>query len=104
MTTGALGTVERMIGAGFAFEDIEQYIESLALPSEQLGALWLLAWAEATDPLTRRQVVAQALAGSDEPADPPRGSTPSLAGRTPREQPGRAAVGRVRSRLLRRTC
>ena len=61
MTTGAQGTLERMIGEGTPFEDIEQYIETLALPSEQLGALWLLAWAEATDPLTRRRVVAEAL-------------------------------------------
>ena len=65
MTSGAQGTVERMIGESTPFEEIEQYIATLALPSDQLGALWLLAWAEATDPVTRRRVVAEALTGSD---------------------------------------
>ena len=61
MTTGAQGTVERMIGKGSPFEDIEQYIDTLVLPETQLGALWLLAWAEAADPITRRRVVAETL-------------------------------------------
>jgi hypothetical protein len=65
MTTVAQATVERMIIEGTPFEDIEQYIETLALPGAQLGALWLLAWAETTDPVTRRRIVAEALAGSD---------------------------------------
>jgi hypothetical protein len=43
MTSGAQGAVERMIVEGIPFEDIERYIQSLALPSEQLGASWLLA-------------------------------------------------------------
>jgi hypothetical protein len=75
MTTGAQATVEVMIGEGKPFEDIEEYIATLALPSEQLGALWLLAWAEATDPVTRRRVVAEVLTGSDSLA----GSRPAAA-------------------------
>ncbi len=81
MRSDAQGIVERMIGEGVPFEDIEQYIETLPLPSEQLSALWLLAWAEATDPVTRRRVVADALAA---PKDPPRSqlaAAPSLAAR-----------------------
>jgi hypothetical protein len=97
MTTGAQGTVERMISEGTPFEDIEQYIETLALPSEQLGALWLLAWAEATDPLTRRRVVAEALAGSDglpgsSLAVAPRASAPA-----PHDERRLVSVQRVRS-------
>jgi len=72
MTTGAQGNVERMIDERTSFEEIEQYIATLALPSEQLGALWLLAWAEATDPVTRRRVVAETLIGSGGlPGSPP---------------------------------
>jgi hypothetical protein len=54
--------VNRMIFKGAGFDHIEDYINSLELPSEQLSALWLLAWAEATDPLTRQRVVAEAIA------------------------------------------
>jgi len=97
MTTGAQGTVERMIGKGSPFEDIEQYIDTLALPSEQLGALWLLAWAEATDPLTRRQVVAEALAGSDGLPGPRPAATPSVSARAPHEQGRLESVPRIRS-------
>jgi hypothetical protein len=53
-----------MIDQGVRFDQIEDYINSLALPGEQLSALWLLAWAEATDPATRRQVVADTLAST----------------------------------------
>lgn len=95
MTTGAQGTVEQMIGEGSPFEDIEQYIETLALPSEQLGALWLLAWAEATDPLTRRQVVAEALAGSDGLPGPPLAAAPNVSERAPHEEPRLESVRRV---------
>ena len=70
MTTSAQDTVERMIVEGSPFEDIEQFIETLMLPGAQLSALWLLAWAEATDSLTRRQVVAEVLAGDDRPRAP----------------------------------
>ena len=52
MTTGAQGTVERMIGEGTPFEDIEQYIETLALPSEQLSALTADDATDATPVLT----------------------------------------------------
>jgi hypothetical protein len=59
--------VETMIARGIRFEHIEDYINALSLPSEQLGALWLLAWAEATDRVTRRRIVAQALAFAHAP-------------------------------------
>jgi hypothetical protein len=58
-----------MIRNGIAFEHIEDYINGLTLPTEQLGALWLLAWAEATDRATRRRIVAQALAFAHAPFD-----------------------------------
>jgi hypothetical protein len=54
--------VDTMIAIGVPFEYIEDYINALPLGSAQLGALWLLAWAEATDPSTRRRIVAQTLA------------------------------------------
>jgi hypothetical protein len=97
MTTGAQGTVERMIGEGTPFEDIEQYIETLALPSEQLGALWLLAWAEATDPLTRRRVVAEALTGSDGLPGSSLAVTPSAPVGAPHDEHRLVSIQRVRS-------
>jgi hypothetical protein len=78
----AQATVERMIGDGVPFEDIERYIEGLQLPSEQLGALWLLAWAEATDPVTRRQIVADTLAGLKDPERSQLAAAPGPAART----------------------
>ena len=62
--------VNSMIGEGRSFVEIEDYINALLLPSEQLGALWLLAWTEATDPHTRRQLIADTIAGLRD-ADPP---------------------------------
>ncbi|MEA2638502.1 MAG: hypothetical protein QOE18_1559 [Chloroflexota bacterium] len=53
--------VNTMIDRGAAFDQIEDYINTLTLPGEQLSALWLLAWAEAADPGTRRQAVEQTL-------------------------------------------
>jgi hypothetical protein len=97
MTTGAQRTVESMIGEGTRFEDIERYIETLALPSEQLSALWLLAWAEATDPLTRRRVVAEALAGSDGLPGSPLAAAPSASARPPRDERRLVSTRRVRS-------
>jgi hypothetical protein len=61
MLTDEHVAVNAMIADGVPFERIERYINALALPSEQLGALWLLAWAESTDAATRQQVVAEAL-------------------------------------------
>jgi hypothetical protein len=55
--------VNSMIGEGRSFGEIEDYINALLLPSTQLGALWLLAWTEATDPRTRSQLVADTIAG-----------------------------------------
>jgi hypothetical protein len=75
VTTWAQLTVEGLIGQGAPFESIEEYTETLPLPSEQLGALWLLAWAEATDPATRRLVVAELLGA---PRDRPGGRPPRL--------------------------
>jgi hypothetical protein len=50
--------VNLMILEGQSFDEIEDYIDALALPSAHLGALWLLAWTEATDPPTRRRLIA----------------------------------------------
>jgi hypothetical protein len=61
MLTDEHHAVNTMIGEGALFDQIEDYIDTLALPQEQLSALWLLAWAEATDPATRRRVVAETL-------------------------------------------
>jgi hypothetical protein len=65
MLTDEHRAVNAMIAADVPFERIERYINALALPSEQLGALWLLAWAESTDAATRRQVVAEALGSAE---------------------------------------
>jgi hypothetical protein len=54
--------VNSMIREGQSFDEIEDYINALALPSAHLGALWLLAWTEATDPQTRRRLVADTIA------------------------------------------
>jgi hypothetical protein len=97
MTTGAQDTVERMISEGSRFQDIERYIETLPLPSEQLGALWLLAWAEATDPLMRRQIVAEALAGDDHLPAPLPGAAASSSARAPHDERPLESVRRVRS-------
>ena len=61
MLTDEHHAVNTMIDQGAPFDRIEEYINGLALPEDQLGALWLLAWAEAADPATRRRVVAKAL-------------------------------------------
>lgn len=59
--------VETLISRGAPFEEIEAYIDTLPLPSDELSALWLLAWAEATNPATRRWIVAETITklGSD---------------------------------------
>ena len=36
-------------------------VNALALPSAHLGALWLLAWTEATDPQMRSQLIADTI-------------------------------------------
>jgi hypothetical protein len=64
MLTDEHHAVNTMIDQGAAFDQIEDYINTLALPGEQLSALWLLAWAEATDPATRRHVVEVTLASA----------------------------------------
>ena len=64
MLTDEHHAVNTMIDRGAAFGRIEDYINTLALPSEQLSALWLLAWAEAADPATRRQVVEETLSAA----------------------------------------
>lgn len=58
----AQDAVDTMIGQGTRFEQIEDYIDMLPLPSEHRSALWLLAWAETTNPATRRQIVTETLA------------------------------------------
>ena len=104
MTADAQGTVERMIGEGTPFEDIEQYIETLALPTEQLGALWLLAWAEATDPLTRRRVVAEALTGSDGLLGSSLAVAPTASAGAPHNEGRRVSIQRARSHSEPRGC
>jgi hypothetical protein len=54
--------IDSMIDQGRSFDEIEDYINALRLPSAQLGALWLLAWTEATDPLIRSQLIADTIA------------------------------------------
>jgi hypothetical protein len=49
MLTDEHHAVNTMIDRGAAFDQIEDYIDTLVLPGEQLSALWLLAWAEAAD-------------------------------------------------------
>jgi hypothetical protein len=61
MLTDEHHAVNAMIEQGAPFDHIEEYINGLVLPEEQLGALWLLAWAEAADPAIRRRVVAETL-------------------------------------------
>jgi hypothetical protein len=53
--------VQSMILEGQSFDEIEAYINALALPSAYLGALWLLAWTETTDPQTRSLLVADTI-------------------------------------------
>ena len=55
------GAVNTMIHQGQSFDQIEDYINALALPSVQLAALWLLARTEATDPETRSRLIADTL-------------------------------------------
>jgi hypothetical protein len=61
MLTDEHHAVNTMINRGASFDRIEEYIDTLHLPEAQLGALWLLAWAEAADPAIRRRVVAETL-------------------------------------------
>jgi hypothetical protein len=97
MTTGAQGAIERMIDERTPFEDIEHYIETLALPSAQLGALWLLAWAEATDPITRRRVVAEVLTGSNGLPGSPLAAAPGALAPAPHDEHRLASIRRGRS-------
>jgi hypothetical protein len=43
MLTEEHSPVNTMIDPGAPFDRIEDYIDTLALPDEQMGALWLLA-------------------------------------------------------------
>jgi hypothetical protein len=61
MLTDEHRAVNTMIDHGTPFDHIEDYINTLPLPSAHLSALWLLAWAEATDRATRRRVIAETL-------------------------------------------
>lgn len=63
--------VNSMIREGHSFDEIEDYINALALPSAQLGALWLLAWTEATDPQTRSRLIADTIAALCDTAGDP---------------------------------
>jgi hypothetical protein len=59
--TDAQRAVNSMILEGQSFDEIEDYINALTLPSAHLGALWLLAWTEATDSQTRSRLVADTI-------------------------------------------
>ena len=50
--------VKAMIAGGIRIDQVEDYIEKLALDDERRSALWLLAWAQATNPAVRRGQVA----------------------------------------------
>jgi hypothetical protein len=60
--------VNSMIREGQSFDEIEDYINALALPSAHLGALWLLAWSEATDSQTRGRLIADTIAALCDPS------------------------------------
>jgi hypothetical protein len=63
-------TVNTMILQGRSFDQIEDYINALGLPTVHLSALWLLAWSEATDAKTRRRMIADTLSDlGSEPGD-----------------------------------
>jgi hypothetical protein len=49
MLTDEHHAVNTMIDRGAAFDQIEDYIDTLVLPGGQLSALWLLAWAKTAD-------------------------------------------------------
>lgn len=86
MTIEALPAVEALIAQGAAFEEIERYIDTLSLPAVQLSALWLLAWAEATDPIERRRVVTDAFTGSTDRLDWPTPTAPGASSHLRRDQ------------------
>ncbi len=44
--------VEAMTLSGASIEQIEQYLDSLALEDDELSALWLLAWSQRPSPPT----------------------------------------------------
>src|SRR5436309_14089811 len=46
--------VKAMTARGAPLGQIENYIDSLPLPDEELSALWLLAWSETTNPALQR--------------------------------------------------
>jgi hypothetical protein len=53
--------VNAMIDQGLPLDQVEDFIDMLALSREQQTALWLLAWAGATDPEYRQRFVAEIL-------------------------------------------
>ena len=61
MPSYAQDAVELLIGDGAQFDEIEAYIEMAALASEERSALWLLAWAQTTNPATHRRVTSDTI-------------------------------------------
>jgi hypothetical protein len=60
--TTALSDVRRTVDTLFEcarFGDVATFIKSQELPSERLRARCLLAWAQSSDPDTRRQLIAE---------------------------------------------
>ena len=67
--------VEMLISDCAPFDEIEAYIETAALESEERSALWLLAWAQMTNPATHRRVTTETITtpgsgGNDPPPWP----------------------------------
>ncbi|HWE14305.1 MAG TPA: hypothetical protein VG365_12365 [Solirubrobacteraceae bacterium] len=50
--------VKAMIAGGIRIDQVEDYIDKLAMDDDRRSALWLLAWAQATNPAVRRGQVA----------------------------------------------
>src|SRR5450432_3654884 len=74
--------VNTMILQGRSFDQIEDYINALGLPTAHLSALWLLAWTETTDAKTRSRMIADTLSDlGSEPGDSDAGPPDSPAAR-----------------------
>ncbi len=77
MLSNEQDAVKMLIGDGTPFDEIEAYIDQVALGSEERSALWLLAWVQTTNPATHRRAITETVltpdCGGD---DPPRAPSP----------------------------
>ncbi|MDQ6804657.1 MAG: hypothetical protein M3065_06755 [Actinomycetota bacterium] len=77
MLSNEQDVVEMLIGDGTPFDEIEAYLDKLALGSEEHSALWLLAWVQTTNPATHRRAITETVVTSGSGGnDPPRRPTP----------------------------